>query len=33
MDVGAVLSKLKPATLDHVDAWKKELNERKAEAI
>lgn len=33
MDVGAVLIKLKPDTLDHVEAWKKELNERKAEAI
>lgn len=33
MDVGAVLIKLKPDTLDHVEAWKKELNERKDEAI
>jgi len=33
MDVGAVLIKLKSDTLDHVEAWKKELNERKAEAI
>ena len=33
MDVGAVLIKLKPDTLDHVETWKKELNGRKAEAI
>lgn len=33
MDVGAVLIRLKPDTLDHVEAWKKELNERKDEAI
>lgn len=33
MDVNAVLIKLKPDTLDHVEAWKKELNARKDEAI
>lgn len=33
MDVGAVLIKLKPNVLDHVDSWKNELNERKQEAI
>ena len=33
MDVGAVLIKLKPDSLSNVDKWKKELQERKNEAI
>ncbi|OTG70720.1 hypothetical protein B9T26_13330 [Acinetobacter sp. ANC 4169] len=33
MDVGAVLIKLKPDALHHVEQWKNELNARKAEAI
>lgn len=33
MDVGAVLIKLKPNSMQNVDAWKTELNTRKAEAI
>lgn len=33
MDIGAVLIKLKPNTLDRVDSWKNELNQRKQEAI
>lgn len=33
MDVGTVLIKLKLERLDHVEAWQKELNARKAEAL
>ena len=33
MDVGAALIKLKPNSLSNVEAWKKELLERKEEAI
>lgn len=33
MDVGTVLIKLKPNTMPNVEAWQKELNARKDEAI
>lgn len=33
MDIGAVLIKLKSNTLDRMDSWKNELNQRKQEAI
>lgn len=33
MDIGAVLIKLKLNAMDHMDAWKNELNERKTEAV
>ena len=33
MDVGAALIKLKPNSLSNVEAWKKELQDRKEEAI
>ncbi|MFH4280345.1 DUF6176 family protein, partial [Acinetobacter baumannii] len=33
MDVGAALIKLKPNSLSNVEVWKKELQDRKEEAI
>ena len=33
MDVGAALIKLKPNSLSNVETWKKELQDRKEEAI
>lgn len=33
MDVGAVLIQLKPDSLSNIEAWKDELNARKAEAL
>ncbi|GAA5019243.1 hypothetical protein GCM10023206_33130 [Acinetobacter puyangensis] len=33
MDIGAVLIRLKTHSLPHLDAWRNELETRKAEAI